>query len=77
MTAELALSALCIGLMGLLIFQQVYLTIVINRLVDKVMSRSYAEYAQANQKVPARIRIPVEDEPVEDLNQLFGLGPQI
>lgn len=68
-------QSVILGLASLLIFQTVYLTMTINKLTDKLMSRNYAEYVQANNPVPDKVRLPQEPEPVEDLNTLFGLGP--
>lgn len=62
-----------LGLLLMLIFQQVYLTMTINRLVDKLMSRNYHEYVQSSNP-PADIPVvKIDDEPVEDLNQMFGI----
>lgn len=64
-------------LVGLLIFQQVYYTLMINRLVNKLMSRNYHEYVQAD-NIPNRqasLKVKVEDEHFEDMGQLAEFGP--
>lgn len=65
-----------LGLLALLIFQQVYFTMTINRLINKLMSRNYAEYVQANSSIADKIVVKTDTEPHQDLNELFGLGPQ-
>ena len=62
-----------LGLLGMLIFQQVYLTITINGLVNKLMSRNYHEYVQSKDNKPELRPVMTDDEPVEDLNQIFGI----
>ena len=67
-------------LVGLLIFQQVYYTMVVNRLVNKIMSRNYAEYAQVNKPVqkPETGNIALKfddfsDDQASDVNKLLGI----
>lgn len=63
-------------LVGLLIFQQVYYTLMINKLVNKLMSRSYHEYVQAD-NLPNRQDVPkvrIDDEHYEDMGQLAEFG---
>lgn len=59
-------------LVGLLIFQQVYYTMTINRLLNKLMSRNYAEFVQTEQFMksnePNVFKVDVETEPEEDLS---------
>lgn len=60
-----------IVLAGLLVFQQVYWTIQVHRLVNKLMSRDFAEYKQVmefNKNKEIKVKIPM-DEP-EDLRVL-------
>jgi hypothetical protein len=50
----------------------------INRLVDKLMSRNYGDYVAAQKYGDAKAEpfvVKTEDEPVEELNTIFGLGP--
>lgn len=65
---------------GLLIFQQVYYTMTINKLLNKLMSRNYAEFVQAEQiknAQPNIFKVDVGAEPEEDLSVLSALGPQV
>jgi len=64
--------SLGLGLGGLLIFQQVYFTIIVNKLVNKLMSRNYYEYAQAetqfDRKPDLNVKIAEEEDPVDDMS---------
>lgn len=66
-----------LGLVVLLIFQQVYSTITINRLVNKLMSRNYGEYMQSQVHTPDRLNVKLNEDPAEDLNAIFNIGPQV
>lgn len=70
-----ALMYISLGLMALLIFQQVYLTMTINRLVNKVMSRNYGEYKQVenHKPQPTVFKFETETEPTQDLSELEGI----
>jgi len=65
---------------GLLIFQQVYYTLLVNRLVNKIMSRNYAEYVQTenmgNKQDTLRVQVAEEDEEdsATNLNKLLGIS---
>lgn len=53
-------------------FQQVFWSRQVHKLVDKLMSRSYAEYVQATKPLPAVNRIQTPEER-EDLGALQGI----
>lgn len=74
-----SLAVISLGLMGMLIFQQVYLTMTINRLVNKVMSKSYGEYELIKDGTHKEtvLRVQTDTEPMQDLNDIMGLGPQL
>jgi hypothetical protein len=74
-----SLAVISLGLMGMLIFQQVYLTMTINRLVNKVMSKSYGEYELVKDGTHKEtvLRVQTDTEPMQDLNEIMGLGPQL
>lgn len=57
----------------IIIFQQIFWSRVAQKLVDKLMSRNYHEYVQAQQTSPA-VRVRVNDSPddFEDLSALNG-----
>ncbi len=46
-----------LGLLGVLIFQQLYFMWQIQKLVDKLMSRSYTEYAKATEPSTPRVKL--------------------
>lgn len=62
---------LVVFLVVLLALQQVYYLSQIQKLVDKVMSRSYTEYKRAEKQVDKPI-IRISDEPAEDLSTIGG-----
>lgn len=62
--------AVNLGLIAIIIFQQCFYLKQIQKLVDKLMSRSYMEYQQTNQPVVTR-EVPQETPPLpEDLRTL-------
>lgn len=62
---------------GLLVFREIYWARVTNKLIDKLMSRNYHEYKQAeSQGEPERARPPVDEGPIDSdigIMQEFGL----
>ncbi len=63
-----------IGVLVLVItIQQVFYLRQINKLLDKLMSRSYTEYIKASDKPKFEVRAPVMEEP-EDLRTLQGIN---
>ncbi len=66
--------SIVITLVGLLVFQQVYFMRQVQKLLDKLMSRSYTEYKAAEKPVsrPAKqIYSPAEDMgPLQDFSIL-------
>lgn len=68
-------------IIGLLVFQQIYYTLTINRLLNKLMSRNYSEFVQTEQfmknTIPNTFKVDVGNEPEEDLSILSALGPQV
>ncbi len=75
-------AVILIGLLGLNIFQAIYWSRTTNQLIDKLMSRNYAEYAQIqstrNHAQTDGIRLPDESETQEEeiLNEINGLLPR-
>jgi len=64
------MSVLEAFLVALLVAEQAISFYFINKLVNKIMSRNYAEYEQAQIKPERqRFRVPLEDEP-EDLRNI-------
>lgn len=63
-----------IVLFGLIIFQQIYWSIVVHRLVNKLMSRSFFEYKQAEQAFTEKPKRIQEPEPEEDIGVLSEIG---
>ena len=63
---------------GLLVWREIYWAKISNKLIDKLMSRNYHEYKQAeSQGEPLRARPPVDQGPIDtDLSMMqdFGLG---
>ncbi len=61
---------------GLFVFQQVFWMRQIQKLIDKVMSKSYSEYAltkaQGERSGPQEMKIKVDNEPSEDLSRIGG-----
>ena len=60
-------------LVGLLIFQHVYYTIIVNKLVNKLMSRNYYEYAQAETQYGRTSDLSVkvtEEDPIDDMSMI-------
>lgn len=57
-----------LGLLGFIALQQFFFLHQINKLIDKVMSRSYTEYIKA--KEPPQKPVRIETEPIEDLRTL-------
>lgn len=69
MTEIIILSLLFV----IIVFQQIFWARVTQKLVDKLMSRNYHEYVQAQQTSPA-VRARAKDSPddFEDLSALHG-----
>ena len=73
--AELVIASL----VGLNVFQLYYWSRVTHKLIDKLMSRNYAEYVSIEKstdqsdKLPLRIETETDDESV--LNELNGMIP--
>lgn len=70
---ELSPLLLSFVLAGLLVFQQIYFMRQIQKLVDKAMSRDFAEYHRVTQPVPERPKLPDYSPPPEDLNVLHRI----
>lgn len=65
------ISGVFIFLVVLIVLQQFFYMRQIQKLVDKVMSRSYTEYVKATDKPQPKIMIP---ENPEDLTSLSGIN---
>lgn len=63
------MEIVCLSLIGLVVFQQIYYMRQVQKLIDKLMSRSYTEYKTADIKQPVD-RPKLKDEPVDDLRVL-------
>lgn len=70
------MNAIDITLCGIIIYQQFFFMWQIHRLLDKSMSSSFAEYAKVK-KGPEKLKIQLDQEPVEDLNALGEFQSQI
>lgn len=66
-------SAYFLGFM--LVVQQIYHSYVLNKLVNKIMSRNYAEYEQSKPVKKEDIKIKLNQEAAEDLGYLSGFRP--
>lgn len=62
-------------LVGLLAYQQVYWSKLTQKLVDKLMSRNYHEYKQAEGLQPIKGRAKAPEEVSEDLGVLNDFQP--
>lgn len=85
MMLELAVTAFALMTfvsIGMNVFQQIYWSRQTHKLIDKLMSRSYAEYVQVSkQPVEPALVSPTEanleevnDEELEALNKIMGAG---
>jgi hypothetical protein len=64
-----------ITLLGLLVYQQVYYSRQIHKLIDKLMSRNYHEYKQAERPPePFKVKLAPEETP-EDMGALMDFNP--
>lgn len=70
---ELVIALLC----ALIVYQQWFWARQNQRLVDKVMSRNYAEYHAVQQAPAVTERGILVPDPLEDLNTLQGFGSPI
>lgn len=59
-------------LIGLLVFQQIYWSRINNKLIDKLMSRNYHEYKQAESQSGQKVRNKIVDNSPQD-HDLHGL----
>ena len=59
-----------LALCGLLGVQQAFYMWQIQKLVDKLMAKSYTEYTSDKKKGPKEIKVPLPAEPPEDLRSL-------
>jgi hypothetical protein len=67
-------SLLITFLFGLLLFQQIFWSYVVHQLVNKLMSRNYFEFKQADQAFDPKPHRIIEPEAAEDLGALDGVG---
>ncbi len=61
---------------GLNIFQVVYWSRQVQKLVDKLMSRNYAEYNQSQIVPTPRLEVKLPPDDSEDLNALNSFHPR-
>lgn len=63
-----------IALLAVIVLQQLFYMRQVQKLVDKLMSRNYAEYSQSEkfQKTEPRVNINQFEEPLEDINRVLG-----
>lgn len=61
---------------ALLVFQQVYYSYVVNKLINKLMSRNYGEY-EASKPVKEDVKLKVDHGVPEDLSYLASLDPRL
>jgi hypothetical protein len=59
-------------LVAVIIFQHIFYSWQIHKLVNKLMSRNYFEYEQSLKPQDVRIKLPTENEVPEDLRVLQG-----
>lgn len=59
-----------LGLLGLNVFQTIYWSRQVQKLVDKVMSGSYAQYKSSETIGPAQVKAQHSDDTPEDLRIL-------
>lgn len=69
------------GLTLMNVFQLFYWSRQVHVLIDKVMSKNYAEYVQSKSLLtpspgqgdfPHEVRLPADDEVLNEVNKLFG-----
>lgn len=63
-------EAMILTLVVAIAYQQWFYSRQIQKLVDKLMSRNYADYQHAQTPTAPVVRIPTEAEPPEDLRTL-------
>ena len=69
-------SVIIMLLLGLNLFQYFFWTWQVHKLVDKLMSRNFAEYVQVTKPVEqdvSKVQLPEDDEVLETLNRTFGI----
>lgn len=78
--SEIVLSGICLCLIGLLVAQHIHWSRVNHRLIDKIMSRNYADYVKSEnlakpspQRQPQNPDINVSDPVLDELNSSLGL----
>lgn len=59
-----------LGLLGLNVFQTIYWSRQVQKLVDKVMSGSYAQYKSSETIAPTQVKAQHSDDTPEDLRIL-------
>lgn len=63
------------ALLAVIVLQQVFFMRQVQKLVDKVMSRNYAEYSQSEKlknSENVKREFQIETEPLDDLNRVLG-----
>lgn len=63
-----------VALVGIIIFQQVYWAVVVNKLINKLMSRDYGFYHSQNKEMPKVTRMPLPESPDLDFGTLSEVG---
>lgn len=65
---------LILALFGIIIFQQVYMTHSVNKLVNKLMSRDYYSYKQTEEPQEKGVKIKLDEELTEDLSIISDIA---
>lgn len=66
---------LVIGLAALNIFQYFFWTWQVHKLIDKIMSRNFAEYVQATKPLEPdapKVQLPEDEDILKDLNRMLS-----
>lgn len=66
---------LVIGLVTLNVFQYFFWTWQVHKLIDKMMSRNFAEYIQATKPIGVespKVQLPEDDETLQTLNRMLS-----
>lgn len=70
--AVVAISVVAVGLAGIVIWQQLFFFKQTQLLVNKIMSGDYHAYVRSDKPAVTNQRVPVPQDPPEDLRILQG-----
>jgi hypothetical protein len=71
----LSVNTFVLVLLGFNIFQYFFWTWQVHKLIDKMMSRNFAEYVQATKPLEPdapKVQLPEEEDILKDLNRMLS-----